>query len=593
MLRFARVVPSAATLAVLVAACSGGADTASDTTAPATRASTAAPVETAVATTAPETTAIASTTTESTLPPPTEQRLVATGPEEMVFDWSEDRCDDGTYPDIAPRVVRNAEGLVQLYIGNDTTYRMTGPDLNTLTIDCAATVMTSDYESDPAQFNDWEWISSTYTPDGQTVYAIVHNEYLGTEHADVLPDQCPSGVTFDCIDVSLTMAISTDGGATYDHAFEPPNHLIATMPYVFDDEGVASGLWQTSNIVEGPDGLFYVLVNIATTEATARDVGVQWVCAMRTADLTDPTSWRFWDGEEFAGQFVNPYTQDASDTDVCAPVDFPALQAEMSESILWDESIERFVIVGGTHELGAQTTWGTYYSTSEDLIDWTPRQLLLENEVPRTVADQAEMTFIAYPTLLDPDSPSANFATTDGSMYLYLVRFNAGGVSLDRDLVRIPVAWEEVTYEPTVWEFDTDGDAPLATGGWTPLFDIGEFEVADGALSMTSTGNDPYMANYALRIPAQFDTVSITMAADAVDAGGGQTAAELFFWTDGVDVFDESRLKVFDVIADGEMRTYDLDMSTVDTWDGFITALRIDPAGREQLPITIERIEVS
>ena len=50
---------------------------------------------------------------------------------------------------------------------------------------------------------------------------------LHAGHGASRPGQCPSGVWFDCIDVTLTLAVSTDGGATFSHAAPPPNHLVA------------------------------------------------------------------------------------------------------------------------------------------------------------------------------------------------------------------------------------------------------------------------------------------------------------------------------------------------------------------------------
>ena len=47
----------------------------------------------------------------------------------------------------------------------------------------------------------------------------------------------------------------------------------------------------------------------------------------------------------------------------------------------------------------------------------------------------------AYPSLLDPDSPSRNFDTVGDRAYLYLTRFNMTDCKLpmNRDLVRYPV----------------------------------------------------------------------------------------------------------------------------------------------------------
>jgi len=44
-----------------------------------------------------------------------------------------------------------------------------------------------------------------------------------------------------------------------------------------------------------------------------------------------------------------------------------------------------------------------------------------------------------YPSLLDPDSTSRTFETTDLQAYVYMTRNNAVHTSLDRDLVRFPV----------------------------------------------------------------------------------------------------------------------------------------------------------
>jgi hypothetical protein len=44
--------------------------------------------------------------------------------------------------------------------------------------------------------------------------------------------------------------------------------------------------------------------------------------------------------------------------------------------------------------------------------------------------------------LLDPDSPSPNFETSDQQAYLYFVRIHYSSCqpTLDRDLVRVPIA---------------------------------------------------------------------------------------------------------------------------------------------------------
>lgn len=535
-------------------------------------------------TVSPTTTTPPSTTTLPPAEPIVEQILVPAGPEELVYDWSEQRCTDLTVPDIATRVARRPDGLLQLYIGNIDTYPMVGLDFDSLEIDCSAPVMSSDYDPDPARFNDNEWIGSTYTEDGETVWAIVHNEYLGKNHPNDRPGQCPTASFFECIDASLTLAVSTDGGATYDHALEPPNHLIASMPYVFDDDGEATGVWQPSNLVDLGDGYLYMLANVSAYPTDTDDFMLNWICAMRTADIADPTAWRFWDGEAFDGVFVDPYVEDpgpVETAETCAPVDFPALSGEMSESIMWSDTLEAYVIVGGTHQPGDQSDTAIFYSTSTDLIDWSPRRRLMDAPVPGDITLADTMPFLAYPVLLDHDSPSLNFDTIDDRFYLYATRFNAGTSSLDRDLVRYPIEIVERTIEPSSWTFDDD------TGGWVPEIDVGEITVTDGAMRFVSTGDDPILVQTGLSIPAAYRRVRITMAVDGPD-----NFAQLFFLTDSRGEYSNSTVMGFDVVGDGEMQTYELDMSELPAWDGQIVALRFDPVTTDGTTIAIDEITV-
>ena len=199
-----------------------------------------------------DTTASTTAPTVADAAPPelvTRSRIVVTGPEQIVFDWTTDQCEPEHIPDIAARAYRDAAGRVQLTIGHYVTYRMIGPSLDELVSDCSTVQLRSDYDPDPSQFNDSEWIGAPYTLDGETVYAVVHNEYRGDTHAGARPGQCPSGQRLPCLDTSFTMLVSTDGGDTFDDILPPPNHLIATLPYQYLDDTVPSGIRQPSNII--------------------------------------------------------------------------------------------------------------------------------------------------------------------------------------------------------------------------------------------------------------------------------------------------------------------------------------------------------
>ncbi len=426
--------------ALLMAACSNTTvDGESTTTAPTTTSGVITTTTFAPTTAAPPAT---STTTTTTSPPGPElvPQITVTGPEQVVFDWTTDQCEPEHIPDIAARAFRDAEGQVQLIVGHYVNYRMIGPDLNNVATDCTGPMLVSDYDPDPAQFNDSEWIGSTYTIDGETVYAVVHNEYRGDTHNASRPGQCPSQDRLTCLDTSLTMAISTDGGDTYSDIAPAPGHLIATLPYTFDDEGVPSGLRQPSNIIEGPDGLRYLFSNISDYPNEE-----QWVCAMRTADIADPAAWRYWDGSGFNGQLANPYTEDVSSGQKCAPLELADLSGGVQEAVVFDEVLQQYVMMGVTfHPDAPEPHFGVYYSLSDSLISWSPRELLLELPITPVVDDPLNDLSFAYVSILDPDSTSMNFETTDGEAYLYMTRFNEGADSLDRDLVRWPIRLELV-----------------------------------------------------------------------------------------------------------------------------------------------------
>ncbi|MFQ5592534.1 MAG: DUF6259 domain-containing protein [Anaerolineae bacterium] len=377
-------------------------------------------------------------------PPSVDVQIV--GPEEVVFDWTTDRCEDTDIPDVPARAFRDAQGQVQLIASHYVNRRMVGPDLDQLTHDCGV-IMSSHFNSDPAQFDDHEWIDSVYTPDGATVFALIHNEYQGHTH----PGQCPSGQYTKCWYNTVTLATSTDGGDTYTHA-QPPTHLVASIPYVYVPDTGPAGIFSPSNIIyNAADGYYYALLHLEQYQAQ------EWgACVMRTTNLADPTSWRAWNGTGFNVRFINPYTSaglsaglepnEPPENHVCQPVSRNEI-AKMHASLTFNTHLDRYLLVGtaGLFDPGqGKTVWGVYYSLSDDLIHWTPRQLIME--APMTWSWQpGDPDPIAYPAVLDPDSESDNFETTGKRMYLYFTRFHYadGHMTLDRDLVRVPMEFSQ------------------------------------------------------------------------------------------------------------------------------------------------------
>jgi hypothetical protein len=407
-------------VAALMAGCNPQARTVNGTST--ANSPTATPVPTSAPTPTP--------TTVVPSPTPGPAALAVVGPVETVFDWSAGRCATDDIPDLPARAFKDASGTVQLISSHIQTRRMIGSSLNNVTRDCTIR-MRSDHNADPAQFDDNEWLAAPYTEDGSTIYALVHMEYHGWEHSS----DCQPPNHFPCWYNSITLAASSDAGASYADAADPPNQLVASLPDRYQAGAGPYGVMEPSNIVK-MDDYDYAFVRI--DEASSDQ---QRICLMRTDDLTSPGSWRFWDGEAFSVEMGDPYT--LPDTALggvpCAAISTDALGV-MDSSVTFNTYLNRYVMVGTTAlHLGGRDVWGVLYSTSNDLIHWDQRQLLFEAKLPWTW-QPGDGAYMLYPSLLDPSSTSRNFETSGKTAYVYFTRFNRPQAQpLDRDLVRVPV----------------------------------------------------------------------------------------------------------------------------------------------------------
>jgi hypothetical protein len=354
--------------------------------------------------------------------------LRVAGPEEVVFDWTTDRCDLEDIPDLPARAFRDAAGAVHLFATHYVWREAVGATLADVRHRCDV-LHRFHGNDDPAAFDDREWPSATYTEDGVTVHALVHMEYQG----HLRPARC-NGSYAACWNNAITLMTSLDGGRTWSHA-TPPAHLVAPYHLPYEPLVGPVGLMSPSNVFRNPrDGFLYAFVY----EAHPASVGK--VCLMRTRTPGDPASWRGWNGVAFEHVFSNPYVASPGR---CAAVATFAIGA-MSGSVTWNEELRAFVLVGWENDTPERG--GFFVSFSRDLLRWTHRQRFMQAEFPWTFAC-GDPPVLAYPSLLDPDSASRNFDTTDRRAYVYFTRMNYVNcrMTLDRDLVRVPV---ELTVDP-------------------------------------------------------------------------------------------------------------------------------------------------
>ncbi len=364
---------------------------------------------------------------------------VNTGATEVVFNYDIDKCNTEDIPDVPTRVFRDASGTINLIASHFTNWRMTGNDFSSLTKDCNP-IMSSHQSSNAGDFNNNEWISATYTADGKNIHALVHNEYV------------PCGNWNNCWYNSITYASSSDSGATFTHA-SAPNHLVAASPYQSPYPNTHSpfGIFGGSNIIE-KDGYYYKMLQLETYQAQQWGAGI-----MRTNNLSDPASWRGWDGTGFTVQFVNPYTQSgytAADH-VLEPVSRDQI-GKMCASISYNSYFGKYILVDFTvGEVNGVLKYGFYYSLSNDLIHWSTKQFIMQVQ-PTWAVGGAN-----YPSLIDHNDVSRNFEVTGQSCFLYYTKWNSG--TYDRDLVRVPITFSKKTV--TSFVVNSSGDLEDATPG--------------------------------------------------------------------------------------------------------------------------------
>ncbi len=369
---------------------------------------------------------------ESTAPPRVEVHV--TGEHTIAFRHAIDACAPDDVPDAPARAFRDDSGAVVLFATHWKSRRLQGPDLLSLRHDCAI-VLEGTGDPRPGRFDDRLWIASTWTPDGTTVFALIHSEYHGHRH----PGQCSTGRYMDCWYNVVTQAVSRDAGRSFHFGRTPPP-LVAAVPYRHDPDARRHvGFFNPTNILRH-DGAWFAMV---WTEGA----GLQrrGNCLLRSPRIADPAAWRAWTGRDFGVAFADPYAAEPHpENHVCEPVARGVLHSPVT-SLSRHTPSGAFVAVmlgdrrdpaGG----GGAVRRFVYASASWDLLRWSQPTVVREVALPSSPGCTGEPPLV-FPSLLDPASPDRNFETVGATAMLFMTRFNPGKCpyGMDRDLIRLPV----------------------------------------------------------------------------------------------------------------------------------------------------------
>jgi hypothetical protein len=340
---------------------------------------------------------------------------------EIVFNWSQDRCDSNDIPDQSIRAIRLAEGRVLAFDTHFVARRFLGPDLNNIKRDC--TIIYKGAESaDPSDFSDRTWIAAPWTDDGKIIYALSHNEYQGDKHKG----HCQFSSYYECWYNTIGLLRSDDEGQSFERVEKKPIAAPAFRQGI--NQGQPRGFFGPSNIIE-KDHFYYTIIK---TEGGG--VQLPGTCLFRAANPGDISSWTYFDGTDFVASALNPYEDDVSQVRPCKPL---ALRGSAT-SLARHQATGLFVAVtedrkGPTDQIGT-----VFIATSNDLINWSEPEVL--THFPLAYAKSCSDPYVyPYATIIDPESSSRNFETLSDFPFLYLTRVHMSqcGMTENRDLIRI------------------------------------------------------------------------------------------------------------------------------------------------------------
>ena len=318
-------------------------------------------------------------------------------------------------PDTPARAFLDSAGRT-VVVSVDSTSRLSlGPSLLSTTRDCTI-VLNSTLSPNPALYASDEFIDATWSFGNGTVVALIHDEFPGSKFGNCTHSGWPA-----CWTVSLSLAVSQDGGHSWAHALPPPANLVAAVPYRYEDSTTIFGWGDTGGIVQDPrDGAFYA------TMYNRMDKGLQrrGTCVMRSRSLLDPASWRGWSGTDFDVPFASAYdvAPGAEAAHICSVLDEGVFPPPcVMYGVAWSVYLEAFVATLSCWPIAEpmRSNYTLYWSTSPDMIHWDAMRLLVQPDAP------PHTNMITYPAFLDAQAPGRgdrNFATIGQNATLTYVR---------------------------------------------------------------------------------------------------------------------------------------------------------------------------
>jgi hypothetical protein len=355
------------------------------------------------------------------------------GPPVSAFDTSKESCEPIDIPDAAARAFKDYKGTVHLIASHYVTRAGLGPSLEAAKHNCQV-VLSSPHDGNVADFDDATWLNAFYSVDGKRIVALGHMEYHGWEHGS-----CASKTdTVSCWYNVDTFNLSEDGGYHFVRP-KPPGNYFLSLPYKYQVNQGPQGYSVDSNIVKVGQWYYDEVYawswppNCGNGKGRKSCLVPDGACAIRTANILDPASWRGWDGADFTVEFVDPYHGAVANpaSHVCALVPY----LDYSNGINYHPASHLFVATLWNQGSASWGPEGVYFTTSPDFIHWSkPELALTQNQMLRR-EPEGNWSY-QYFSLIDPKSQDSNYMTITDEPYLYYVRMDNNHGPYQRVLFR-------------------------------------------------------------------------------------------------------------------------------------------------------------
>jgi hypothetical protein len=371
--------------------------------------------------------------------PPTPNFL--DGPRAVAFDTSKESCELIDIPDAAARAFRDYKGTIHLIASHYVTRAGLGPSLEAAKHNCQV-VYKSPHDGNIADFNDATWLNAFYNIDGKRIVALGHMEYHGWDHADMCSSKTDSVSCWYNVD---TYNLSDDGGYHFARP-KPPGNFFISLPYKYQPNQGPEGYSVDANIVKVGEWYYDEVFawawppNCGGGKEQKPCLVDDGACAIRTANILDPSSWRGWDGKGFTVEFVDPYRVAVANPHAHVCVTVPYL--DYSTGINYHSASHLFIATLWNQGSASWGPEGVYFTTSPDFIHWSKPELALTQNQMLKSEPEGNWSY-QYFSLIDPKSQDSSYMTITDNPYLYYVRMDNNHGPYQRVLFRqkIKLGW--------------------------------------------------------------------------------------------------------------------------------------------------------